>query len=115
MALTEKQTQEVSAAGEAFLEKNKPSIEIIDKLDFAYRIENQSVFVLEIRPRWDKPSEIMETPMAKTTFVQTQNHWKVYWMRADLKWHLYSPKPNVKTIKAFFKLVDEDELACFFG
>lgn len=57
----------------------------------------------------------MEEPVAKTTFVQTQNHWKVYWMRADFKWHSYSVKLTVKTIKAFFQLVDADERACFFG
>lgn len=115
MALTEKQIQEVTAAGDAFLEKRRPPVEMRNQLDLAYQIQGQSVLVYEIRPRWNNPSEAMEPPVAKATFVQAQNHWKVFWMRADLKWHSYSPKPTVKTIKAFFKLVDDDERACFFG
>nr|MBS0038246.1 DUF3024 domain-containing protein [Saprospiraceae bacterium] len=48
-------------------------------------------------------------------YVQSQNNWKVFWMRADLKWHRYSPKPTVKSIRQFFDLVDHDHNACFFG
>jgi hypothetical protein len=115
MALTEKQIKDVTAAGEGFLEKRRPPVEIRSQLDLAYRIQGQSVLVYELRPGWNNPAEINEEPVAKTTFVKTQNHWKVYWMRADLKWHSYSPKPTVKTIQAFFKLVDDDSYACFFG
>jgi hypothetical protein len=102
-------------AGEAFLEERRPPLEIRSQLDLAYRIDGQSVLVYELRPRWNNPAEIMEEPVAKTTFVQTQNQWKVFWMRADMKWHGYSPKPTVKTVQAFFKLVDDDKHACFFG
>jgi len=115
MALTEKQIQEVTTAGQAFLEKRRPPEEKRKQLDLAYRIEGRSVLVYEIRENWLKPDEFIESPVAKTTFVQTQHHWKVFWMRADLKWHGYSPRPSVTSIKSFFKLVDEDKHACFFG
>lgn len=115
MALSEKQLQEIKVAGEAYLRVHRPSEAIRSKLDLIYRIEGQSVLVYEVRPKWDNPAIITETPMAKTTFVQTQNVWKIYWMRADLKWHSYSPKPQVKSIKTFFKVVAEDEFSCFFG
>lgn len=115
MALNEKQLQEIKAAGEDFLELRRPPEAIRSKLDLIYRIEGQSVLVYEVRPHWDNPAKITETPMAKTTFVQTQNVWKIYWMQADLKWHSYSPKPQVKSIKTFFRVVDEDEFSCFFG
>jgi hypothetical protein len=115
MALTEKQIHEIKQAGEAFLEKRRPPVEIRHKLDLAYRIEGQSVFVHEIRPKWSNPSEIIKPNIAKTTFIQTQNHWKVYWMRADLKWHSFTPKTSVKSIQQFFNLVDKDAYGCFFG
>jgi len=47
--------------------------------------------------------------------VQKENKWKIYWQRADLKWHLYEPNKEVKTIKTFIKIVDEDKLGCFWG
>jgi hypothetical protein len=32
-----------------------------------------------------------------------------------LKWTLYDPKPKVKSLKDFLKLVEEDEYHCFRG
>jgi hypothetical protein len=97
------------------LSLRRPPVEIRNKLDLAYRIEGQSIMLYSIRPRWDNPAEIIEEPVAKDTFVTTQQAWKVYWMRADLKWHSFTPKPTVKSIKAFIKLVNEDKFGCFFG
>jgi len=115
MSLTEKQLQQINAAGENFLQLRRPPEAIRPKLDIIYRIESQSVLVYEVRPQWDDPTKITETPIAKTTFVQTQNVWKIYWMRANLKWYGYSPKPQVKSIKTFFEEVAEDNFNCFFG
>jgi hypothetical protein len=41
--------------------------------------------------------------------------WKVYWKRADLKWHRYEPVPEVSAIEKFLAVVKEDEYSCFFG
>ncbi|MGH8716972.1 MAG: DUF3024 domain-containing protein [Burkholderiales bacterium] len=30
-------------------------------------------------------------PVAKATYVKAQDVWKVFWQRADLKWHRYDP------------------------
>ncbi|MGH9576307.1 MAG: DUF3024 domain-containing protein [Terriglobales bacterium] len=53
--------------------------------------------------------------MAKATFVKTEAAWRVYWQRADLKWHRYDPVPLVESLEDFVKLVDEDHHACFWG
>jgi hypothetical protein len=42
-------------------------------------------------------------------------HWRVYWQRADLKWHRYDPAGEVNSIDDFFPIVEHDEYACFFG
>lgn len=115
MAVDSLKTLEIIEVMENFIERRRPPVYIRPKLDIGYKIEGQSVFVLEIRPRWDKPSVIQEEPIAKTTFVKTKNHWKVFWTRQDLKWHSYSPKPTVKKLKDFVKLVDEDSYGCFWG
>jgi Protein of unknown function (DUF3024) len=53
--------------------------------------------------------------VAKSTFVKAKNHWKVFWQRANLKWYQYDPMPTVKNLRDFVKLVEEDQLGCFWG
>ena len=100
---------------DAFLERRRPREEIRHELDLGYRIEGQSITIVEIRPQFMNPSVITEEPIAKTTYVRSSDVWKVFWMRADLKWHSYDPKPKVKTLQEFAKLVEADEYAAFFG
>jgi hypothetical protein len=115
MAFDPLQTLEVIEAMENFLSKRRPPEEIRNKVDLGYKIEDQSILILEIRPQWNDPSIIREQPIAKATFVKSKNKWKVFWMRSDLKWHSYSPKPTVKSVRDFTKLVEEDEYHCFWG
>nr|WP_236587637.1 DUF3024 domain-containing protein [Marivirga aurantiaca] len=99
---------------ENFLEKRRPPEEIRDKLDISYKIIDQSIFIFEIRPRWNKPEEQMHIEIAKATYVKNKDIWKVYWKRADLKWHPYDP-PTVKTLHEFTETVNNDEYGCFWG
>lgn len=115
MAVTNLQVLDIIEVMEAFLERHRPPEDIRPKLDIGYKIEGQSIIIHEIRPFWRDASETVYTEVAKTTFVKTKNHWKVFWMRADLKWHSYAPKPTVKTLKDFIKLVEEDKHGCFWG
>ena len=97
------------------MEKHRPEPHIRPKLDFGYRIKGQSVELFEIRPYWRDPKEKIENPIAKATFVRTTATWRVFWQRADLKWHSYDPTPQVGTIEKFLEIVAEDKHACFFG
>jgi uncharacterized protein Usg len=47
--------------------------------------------------------------------VKAQDVWRVFWQRADLKWHRYDPAPEVPSLEDFLQLVQEDKHACFFG
>jgi hypothetical protein len=98
-----------------FLERRRPPPEIRPKLDLGYKIEGQSVELLEVRPDWQDKTKTTQSPIAKATFVRSQNRWKVYWMRRDLKWHGYEPNPEVHSLEAFLNVVDRDEYCCFFG
>ncbi len=115
MAFTKEQTTEIEQAAARFMDYNRPPMDVRDQLDLGYRIENQDMYLVEVRPRWDKPEEKIETPVARTTFIKSIDLWKIYWMRGNLKWYHYEPVPFVKTISGFFDLVAEDELGCFFG
>ena len=115
MTFSEFEIKKIEKAAEQFMQKRRPPVHIRSQLDLAYKVKNQSVLIFEVRPVWNNPKEKMELPIAKATYVKTQKIWKVYWRRADLKWHSYPPKPQVETIEQFFSEVDQDPHACFFG
>lgn len=115
MAIDVLQTVDVIEVMENFIESIRPAVQIRDEVDLSYKIEGQSVVVFEIRSRMLEPKEKIEFPVAKATFVKTEKTWKVFWRRADMKWHSYKPKPIVKTLAEFVKLIDEDEHCCFWG
>ena len=46
-------TVEIIEALENFLYKRRPPVELRSKVDLAYKIDNQSVIIYEIRPLWD--------------------------------------------------------------
>lgn len=115
MAFNELELKRIEKALSAFLGKRRPPAHIRPQLDLGYKVVGQSVELLEIRPQWDDPSVIHRHPFAKATYVKTQSEWKVYWQRADLKWHRYDPVPTVPSIERFLAVVNADEYCCFFG
>lgn len=115
MAISEFEIKRCERELGKFMVKRRPPAHIRDQLDLGYRIEDQSVVIFEIRPQWNKPENRIEQPVAKTTYVKSKKHWKVFWQRADLKWHGYDPMPVVDSIEDFLDLVNEDTHACFFG
>ncbi len=115
MALDELETRRIEKVVDAFVQKRRPPPHIRPELDIGFRLAGQSVEIFEVRPAWRRPNEIMEHSVAKATFVRKTGVWKVFWKRADLKWHGYSPTPVVGTIKKFLELVEKDPHACFWG
>lgn len=115
MAFNELDRKRIEKAMDKFLAKRRPPPHIRPELDIGYRLIDQSVEILEIRPQWDALSTIRHYPIAKATYVRTQNLWRVFWKRADLKWHGYEPASRVKTIDEFLAAVDADPYGCFFG
>ena len=115
MALTELEIKRIEKAVEAFMDKHRPKPDIREQLDLGYRIVGQSIELFEIRPYWRDPAKKIENPVAKATFVRTTATWKVFWQRADLKWHSYEPAPQVGTVEKFLEIVGEDKHASFFG
>lgn len=115
MALSELERKRFEMAVAAFIEKHRPPPHIRPQLDLGFRVAGQSVEIFEIRPRWDRPQEKIESAVAKATYIKAQDLWRVFWQRADLKWHRYAPSPEVPSLEEFLALVREDQHACFFG
>jgi len=115
MALSELQRKTAERVVGRFVESRRPPAHIRPKLDLGFRISGQSVEIFEVRPAFEAPKVKREHSVAKATFVKTQGVWRVYWQRADLKWHRYEPSPEVESLEQFVSLVAKDEYACFFG
>jgi hypothetical protein len=115
MALSEFEIKKMKNAAEAFLAVKRPPPHIRKQLDIGYRIDNQSIEIFEIRPDWRDASVIREHSVAKATYVKTLKAWKIFWQRADLRWHSYEPVASVKSIEEFFDAVVGDPNGCFWG
>jgi len=83
MAFNEFEVRRISKVVAGFVEKRRPPARVRDQLDLMFSIEEQSVLLLEKRRLMD--GEVIERPFAKATWVKTQQVWKLYWQRADLK------------------------------
>ena len=115
MSLSEFEIKKIEKVVGEYIESKRPSPHIRKKLDLGFEIKDQSVEIFEIRPLWNNPEVFHNIPVAKATYVKTQKVWKIYWQRADLKWHSYEPDSTVKHIEEFITIVEQDKHACFWG
>ena len=115
MAFSEIEQKRYKKAVENYLDSCRPPVEIRNELDFGFRIQDQSIEIFEIRPKWNDPSEKIESSVVKAKYYKSRNEWKVYWMKSDLKWHSYEPVPEVKTLEVLFEVLEADTYGCFWG
>ncbi len=115
MALSEFEIKRCERELDKFLSKHRPPAHIRHEIDVRYRIVDQAVEILEVRPHWKDVSQIIEIPVAKATYVKAQKIWRVFWHKSDMKWHGYNPTREVNSIEDFLTLVGEDKYGCFFG
>ena len=115
MAFTKEELEQYRKVINAYIETRRPPVHLRNQVDLSFRIQNQSIEILEIRSRFNDPRKTVETPIAKTTWVQSQQVWHIFWQRADMKWHRYDPLPEVKTLDKFIDVVEADEYGCFYG
>ncbi len=115
MSLSKFEIKRAEKIVSTFIERIRPPQRIREQLDYGYRIENQSVEIFGVRPVWNNSSKQIEEKVARTTYVKKDKVWKIYWMRADLKWHRYEPYPTANNLEEFLGVVEKDAHGCFFG
>ena len=113
--LSEFEKKKVDVIVGALIAKRRPPPHIRKEVDLGFRLQGQSVEIFEVRPVWTSNGETHELPIAKATFVKTQQIWKLYWQRRDLKWHGYEPLPEAHTLEEIVAEIDTDPYACFWG
>ena len=57
-----------------YIKQVRPPVNIRKELDISYRITNQSVEIFEIRPQWDNPNNIINTPVAKNYIYKNSRY-----------------------------------------
>lgn len=114
MAISEFEIKRYEKIVGQYIEGRRPPEHVRDQVDLTFRIDGQSVIIFEIREIWNQRDKKVESPIAKATYVKKANLWKIYWQRADLKWHRYEPTAEVKTIEEFLEVVELDECFCFW-
>lgn len=100
---------------QTFIKKNRPPVEIRDKLDLGYKYDDGVIELFERRPIWDNPTEYENSSFAKIKFIKSVKIWKLYWMRASGKWQSYKPFPESSYLNELLTIIEEDSYGCFYG
>ena len=114
MAFSEVELKRIEQTVGGFCGKRSP-VQLKDKFRLTYAVKGQEVVIVERRPRWDNETEWTESLVAKLKFIRSANKWRLYWMRADLKWHEYPGLSSSHRLNDLMQEIDADPLACFFG
>lgn len=115
MPLPDAQIRECLKAAGEFISVRRPPPEIRNSLDYRADIRGQELTIISVRPAWNEPKCKIEHPIAKAKWVGARKVWRLYWMRADMKWHSYEPLPESSSIGRLLAEVNTDPHCCFFG
>jgi len=85
------------------------------QLRIGFRVDGLSVVLFESRPGFMAPHEWQEEPVAKFTYVKSSDHWKLFCMLRDLKWHRYEPFPESRELPPLVDEVRSDPTGIFWG
>lgn len=116
MAFTEHELAEHTLTlEEHFWSRRRPPLHLRDKIREGQRFDDQAIELFFVRPAYNRPGEFTESPIAKVQFVRAKNIWRIFWQRADLKWHRYPPYPEAQSLTAALAIIHQDSNGCFFG
>ncbi len=89
--------------------------EVRDQLKLCHRTEGNSIVLFEFRVSFSRPEQWHEEPVAKFTYVQSRNRWRLFWMDSSLKWKGYTKLSQAGTFEELFHEVVTDPLNFFWG
>jgi len=115
MTISEFEIRRIEKLVGQYVESRRPAAHMRSQLDISFRITGQSVEIVEIRPQWNDPTRKIEGSIAKATYVKSQKIWKLYWMRADGKWHAYQLFPSSASLEKILEAIEQDPHGCFWG
>ena len=114
MAFSEIELQRIKKIVGGFCTSSSPA-HLRDKLYFDYDLAGQVITLVEVRPQWNDPKIIHRRGFARIRWIKTSKVWRLYWMRATLKWESYEPMKEARHLDAIIKVIENDDYCCFFG
>ena len=107
MAFSELELKRIEQTVGEFCQKRSPA-HLKDKVRLEYSVKGHEVVIVERRPRWDNRNEWTDSPVAKLKCIRSANKWRLYWQRADLKWHEYPGSSSSDRISDLVQEIDAD-------
>ena len=86
-----------------------------DQLYLDFKLDGQTLYLFEVRPKWNDPSIKTEMMLAKFRYITKDRLWKLYWQRQDMKWEQYKPGGTHRSLQPLLELVWDDTSTCFWG
>ena len=116
MAFTESEIAEhLQVLEDVFWSLHRPPLEVRAQIREGQRFTDRAIELFYTRPRYNRPGEFIESDIAKIRYVASKGVWKLYWKRADGKWHAYPPCPQTDSLAAALQVISEDANGCFLG
>lgn len=116
MPFSDSEIQSIAAEIEDIIwSKHRPPLRLRDQVREGQRISGYAIELFFSRPLWDNRDEHIEESIAKIKYVKKHDHWRLYWQRADLKWHAYPKLPIANSLSQALQAIDADEYCCFWG
>ena len=116
MAFTESEIADhLQVLEDKFWSLRRPALHLRQKLREGQRFTDQAIELFLVRPAYNRPGEQFEESLAKIRFVRTTKVWRLYWKRADGKWHGYPPHPQTRSLADALAIILNDPHGCFFG
>lgn len=95
--------------------RRRPPLHLRDMLREGQRFTGHAIEFFFVRPAYSRPDQRVEESLAKVRFVRSRGVWRLFWKRADGRWHAYQPCPETPTLKEALQVIDQDAYSCFFG
>ena len=114
MAIAEFQRAQITKRLADYCEQRVPPA-ARDQVRLDFRISARDVVLFEARPRFDRPVEWLEHPVAKFRWVASHNEWRLYCQFRDLNWHEYEPLFAAPDFDTLLGEVDDDPTGIFWG
>jgi hypothetical protein len=115
MAFNSTELAHIHATVGDLVERRQPPAHLQKQIRLELGIEGHRVQISTIRPQWNDPSKTIKSPVAQFTYTRTKDRWTLYWMRQDLKWHVWKPSEHIMALDKLVQVVDEDVHGGFWG
>ena len=100
---------------DTFWSHRRPPLHLRHKVREGQRFIGHSIELFIVRPAFQNPGEPIESSIAKVQHMPRLQVWRLFWKRADGRWHRFEPCPETDSLAQALRVIDEDAHACFFG